>query len=582
VPAFGESGHRAQIPGPLLRMPEGTTLRVKVTNHLEKKATLFGFNTRPGDPKAGIELAPAETRELSFAAGAPGTYYYWARTSEPFKTRSGKIIDQPLFADGQLNGAFVVDPPGSVPADRIFVIDTMFVRADVLQPDFEVVTINGKSYPYTEPLEYIAGETIRWRVLNPSVSEHPMHLHGAFYQLLSLGDFESDTPSPAADRQSVVTENLLRGHTMMLEWKPEHEGRWLFHCHFQGHVSNEVRLPKVVQFVAAPPAESAAHDQAMGAMPMSPTATGETGMNETGMSGSGMKMTDMAGLVLAINVKPSPTSAPPSTAAPHKLDLVIEPSAASGKSPTFTCSVREGKKLVASEDKTVGPPIIVTRGEPTEITVVNHLKNQTTIHWHGIELDSYYDGVMGGGIGHQMTPAIAPGGSFTAHFTPNRAGTFIYHTHAADPDQLSGGIFGALIVLDPGQTFDPEHDKLLVLGSRDPDFTAKRLTLNGAEAPSPMQLQHGVKYRLRLIDMGANLAADFQLGSKEHPATWLALAKDGAKLPARLATASDASLHIASGETYDFEFQSDTPGEIPLHFENTLSKGKLEGKIVVQ
>ena len=581
VPAFAEAGHSAQIPGPLLRMPEGTTLHVKVTNRLKTKATLYGFNTRPGDPKAGTELAPAETRELNFAAGTPGTYYYWARTTEPYKTHSGEIIDQPLFADSQLNGAFIVDPAGTVPADRVFVIDTMFVNADVFQPDFEVVAINGKSYPYTEPLEYTAGDTIRWRVVNPSFSEHPMHLHGAFYQKLSLGDSEADTPSAPADRQSVVTENLRAGHTMMLEWEPEHPGRWLFHCHFQQHVSNEARLPKVVPFVADPPA---AHDhQDMGAMPMTALATANAdGTNRSGMNGSEMKMTDMAGLVLAINVKPSPPAASPSTAASHKLDLVIEPSAAAGKSPTFTCSVREGKKIVASEDKATGPPIVVTRGEPTEITVVNHLKVPTTIHWHGIELDAYYDGVIGGGNGNQITPAIPPGATFTAHFTPNRAGTFIYHTHAPDPDQLSGGIYGALIVLDPGQAFDSEHDKLLVLGSRDAGFTAARLTLNGAEAPSPMQLQRGVKYRLRLIDMGANLAADFQLGSKEHPATWLALAKDGATLPARLATRSDASLHIASGETYDFEFQSDTPGEIPLHFGNTFGKGKIDGKIVVQ
>jgi len=82
------------------------------------------------------------------------------------------------------------------------------------------------------------------------------------------------------------------------------------------------------------------------------------------------------------------------------------PNAASGKTRTFSCSVREGKKIVASEDKSVGPPIVVTRGEPTEITVVNHLDAPTTIHWHGLELDAYYDGVIGGGDGNQITPAI--------------------------------------------------------------------------------------------------------------------------------------------------------------------------------
>src|SRR5208282_2912080 len=267
---------------------------------------------------------------------------------------------------------------------------------------------------------------------------------------------------------------------------------------------------------------------------------------------------------------------------PRKIDLVIEPNAADGKSPTFSCSVREGKKIVAPEDKSVGPPIVVTRGEPTEITVVNHLDAPTTIHWHGIELDSYYDGVAGGGAGDQVTPTIQPGASFVARFTPNRAGTFIYHTHAADPNQLSGGVYGGLIVLEPGESFDAEHDRLLVIGARDDSFVTTRITVNGSEELSPMVLSRGASYRLRLINMAPNLPANVQLGSKEHPATWLAVAKDGAKVPSRLAKPGDAVLHIASGETYDFEFQPEAPGEIPLQIENDDTKSKLVGKIVVQ
>lgn len=564
VPAFAEPGRAAQIPAPMLRMPEGTTIHATVTNKLKMKATVYGLNTRPGDAGAGVEIRAGESHEFTFAAGAPGTYYYWARTTEPLKFGSETLV-QPLWADAYLNGAFIVDPAGPVPADRVFVINAMFAEADVIHPDFEVVTINGKSYPYTEPLEYTAGEIIRWRVINPSISEHPMHLHGAFYRVLSLGTFETDTAYAGPDRQSVVTQNMQPGSTMMMEWTPEHAGRWLFHCHFQFHVSTDERVPVFSPVMAKQYGESEAksgtheHHDAMGAM------------------------NDMAGLVLMINVKASSSApVPASTATPRKLDLVIEPNAAGGKTRTFSCSVREGKKIVASEDKSVGPPIVVTRGEPTEITVVNHLDAPTTIHWHGLELDSYYDGVIGGGTGNQITPAIQPGASFVARFTPNRAGTFIYHTHVADPNQLSGGVYGGLIVLEPGESFDAEHDKLLVIGSRDTFFDAKRLTVNGSEGPSPMVFSRGAKYRLRVINMAPNLGADLLLGSKEHPATWRAVAKDGANVPSRLGKPEDAVLHIASGETYDFEFQPDAPGEIPLQVENSFSKSKLVGKIVVQ
>ena len=558
VQAFAEAGRAPQIPGPLLRMPEGTTLHVAVTNKLKLKATVYGFATRPCDPAAGVEIAPDESHEFTFAAGTPGTYYYWARTTDVLKVGERTLV-QPLRADAQLNGAFIVDPAGSVVADRVFVVDAMFVAADAIHPRVEVLSINGKIYPFTEPLEYGVGDRIRWRVINAGVSEHPMHLHGSFYDLLSAGSFETDTSYASGDRQAVVTEDMHPGTTMMMEWFPTHPGRWLFHCHLQLHISNGERLPTFTE-TGAP---SSHHEDAMG-----------------GMMGA---MNDMAGLVLAINVKAgSSTPVKADTVAPRKIDLVLEPNAADAKSRTFSCSVREGKKIVASEDKSVGPPIVVTRGEPVEITVVNHLAEPTTIHWHGLELDSYYDGVVGGGDGNQVTPAIQPGGSFVARFTPNRAGTFIYHTHASDPNQLPGGVYGGLIVLDPGQTFDVEHDRLLMIGARDNDFLTSRITLNGLETISPIVLHRGVKYRLRVVNMAPDLGANFLIGSAEHPATWHAIAKDGATLPARLAKTQDATLHIVSGEAYDFEFQPEVAGEIPLQIENNLNGAKVMGKIVVE
>ena len=562
VQAFGEAGSAAQIPGPMLRMPEGTTVHVTVTNKLKMKATVYGLNTRPCNAAAGLEIIAGESHEFTFAAGTPGTYYYWARTTEPLKVGSRTLV-QPLRADAQLNGAFIVDPAGPVATDRVFVINTMFVSADPIHPGFEVLSINGKLYPYTEALHYAVGDQVRWRVINAGVAEHPMHLHGAFYDLLSLGTFDRDTEYAAGDRQSVVTENLRGGTTMMMQWIPERAGRWLFHCHFQAHISNDERVP-IFRAADQPERKS----EAAGA-----------DAHHDAMSG----MNDMAGLVLMINVTAAGSA--PARASVHgsrKIDLVLEPNAGDAKSRTFSCSVREGKKIVASGDKAAGPPIVMTRGEPMEITVVNHLDQPTTVHWHGLELDSYYDGVVGGGDGNQITPAILPGGSFVARFTPNRAGTFIYHTHAADPNQLSGGVYGGLIVLEPGESYDAERDRLLIIGARENDFRTSRITLNGSETLSPIVFTRGKRYRLRVINIAPNLGANFQLGSQEHPATWLALAKDGATFPARMAKPQDAVLHIVSGETYDFEFHPETPGGIPLQIENGLNQAKLTGKIVVQ
>ncbi len=56
-----------------------------------------------------------------------------------------------------------------------------------------------------------------------------------------------------------------------------------------------------------------------------------------------------------------------------------------------------------------GPVLVLRRNEPVEVTVVNQLGESTAIHWHGMELDSIYDGVHGwSGVNQNLAPLIPP------------------------------------------------------------------------------------------------------------------------------------------------------------------------------
>jgi len=144
--------------------------------------------------------------------------------------------------------------------------------------------------------------------------------------------------------------------------------------------------------------------------------------------------------------------------------------------------------------------------------------------------------------------------------TPPRAGTFIYHTHIDDIKQLSSGLYGALIVLPPGETFDPETDRLLVISRAGPGETP--IWLNGSRSPKIASFKAGQKYRLRIINIvPENLPVDVTLKIASNPAMWRPIAKDGADLPAGQRELGAAQLTIAVGETYDFEFRPDGPGE---------------------
>jgi hypothetical protein len=82
--------------------------------------------------------------------------------------------------------------------------------------------------------------------------------------------------------------------------------------------------------------------------------------------------------------------------------------------------------------------------------------------------------------------------------------------------------------------------------------------------------------------MAPNLSATLQIGTADHPATWRPISKDGADLPARLSIPGNAAQHIASGETYDFEFRPSTPGQLSFQVENNLNQSKLTATLSIQ
>ena len=174
---------------------------------------------------------------------------------------------------------------------------------------------------------------------------------------------------------------------------------------------------------------------------------------------------------------------------------------------------------------------------------------------------------------------IEPGQSFVAEMTPPRSGTFIYHTHMHN-QQLGSGMFGPLIVVEPGRKFDPGTEKILLISVGGPDDDSPSF-LNGSNQPEPMQLLVGVKYRLRIINITVNnQGPSILLVSGNSPVEWRAIAKDGLDLPRSQAVVKPARQPITVGETHDFEFQPKETGD--LRFEVRNGEGKLVVQMAVQ
>jgi FtsP/CotA-like multicopper oxidase with cupredoxin domain len=526
VAAFAERGKAARIPGPLIRVATGTMIAATITNALPDSTIAVHGLTSHSRPADSLVLRPGETKEVRFAAGAPGTYLYRAVLGK-------HSIDRRMNDEReQVAGAFIVDPAGAGEADRILVINVWGNRVDSTRYR-NALTINGMSWPHTERLEASTGDTVRLRLINASGRTHPMHLHGFYFRVNARGAGNHDTVYAAADRRDVVTETMTPLSTMAMSFVPDRPGNWLLHCHVGFHVVPGSRLNR-----PGPGSHDAkAHDAGV----------------------------HMAGLVVGIMVRPGPGWVSPREGDRRRMRLFVQEGTPRHRAPRALGFVLQEGASSPRPDSVVmpGSMLVLTRGQPTDIVVTNRLPEPTAIHWHGIELESFSDGVAGwSGAPDNLAPSVMPGDSFVARLTLPRAGTFMYHTHLNDVEQLTSGLYGAIIVLEPGERFDPERDHVYVTGWDSPIDPPHRL-VNGDSVPAPIELVAGVPHRFRFINIGVAAAAPFSILRDSTLVRWQRVAKDGADLPRNQATMVPARQPVAVGETYDFIFVPE-PGEYRL------------------
>jgi FtsP/CotA-like multicopper oxidase with cupredoxin domain len=531
VYAFGEDGKSLQNPGPLIRVPQGTAIQAWLHNALPVSVAVHGLGERTGDSDAVVRVAPGAVEQVDFNMKTPGLYLYWAATDvDDLKLRHG--------IDAELTGAIVVDPPGASVNDEIFVME-MISEVAGFGARQTLATINGKSWPYTQRFQYSVGQEAHWRWINATNEPHALHLHGFYYRVDAVNrggrveTYRDDT------RPRVVTERIAQGDSFDMSWSPSRPGNWLFHCHMLQHMIPPI-IPRLPELSVTPAGRS--------------DVDGHAAMGDAAGMGQ---------LILGITALDSAHSSPP---APWHADrkLLLEISERSG-APRYAIQLYDQQSSSeTNKPGLIGPPIVLTRGQLVEIEVVNRLKDPTAIHWHGIELESYYDGVPGwSGSGTQITPPIAPGTSFVAHIVPPRPGTFIYHTHWHDASQLTNGLYGPLIVMPEHEKFDQKLDLTFVFSIGDFGTLQELALINGTPQCKTLQLETGRKYRFRFINISTNnQGMQVSLRDKSVPVDWVKVAKDGADLPAHISTRAQETITV--GETFDVEFSTATAQDLLL------------------
>ena len=166
-----------------------------------------------------------------------------------------------------------------------------------------------------------------------------------------------------------------------------------------------------------------------------------------------------------------------------------------------------------------GPTIRGKLGDTLIVHFYNQLPEETTIHWHGMEVPANMDG------SHIAQLPVPAGGYFRYEFKLLHASLFWYHPHIRTNVQVEKGLYGALLVEDPVANRElglPETEHILVLDDilLDPDgrvaepFPVDPLEnaatqLNGREgnvllvngaADRLAKIRRGIPQRLRIVN----------------------------------------------------------------------------------
>lgn len=124
---------------------------------------------------------------------------------------------------------------------------------------------------------------------------------------------------------------------------------------------------------------------------------------------------------------------------------------------------RHGESLTIN-GQLPGPTLHFKEGEDVTIHVTNKLKEDTSLHWHGLLLPGEMDGVPG----FNNFNGIKPGETFTYNFKVRQSGTYWYHSHSGGQEQE--GLYGPIVITPKnGEIVKTDRDYEVVLS----DFTTE-------------------------------------------------------------------------------------------------------------
>ncbi|WP_257788401.1 multicopper oxidase family protein [Clostridium saccharobutylicum] len=239
-------GYNGSIPGPTIQVYPGDYVNIRIINHLPEATSIHWHgldvpNVMDGVPdvEPSPKIEPGYYFDYHFRiTNPPGTHMYHSHVN---------VAKQDML--GLLGGFVILNPhKKNVNKDYLLLMQEWSLvgleKGKKVEPgqynlkpfsmDFNMFTINGKSFPSTTPMPVEYDDIVRLRLGTIQINHHPMHIHG--HQFL----VEKADGNLIADNDRIFKNTILvaAGETWDVLFKANNPGIWPFHCHISHHVSN--------------------------------------------------------------------------------------------------------------------------------------------------------------------------------------------------------------------------------------------------------------------------------------------------------------------------------------------------------
>jgi len=231
-------GYDDLFPGPVLEMYQGERVRIVFRNDLPESTTLHSHGMELPISMDGIPavtqpyVKPGETFVYEFDVHQEGSFFLHPHVA--MQEAIGMVV--PFIIHPKIAHTPVVDRDFVLVAQQFSILPNATIP-DSNSMDWNFLTINGRSGPYTTPLVCKLGERVRIRFINFStLHQHPMHLHGHTFWV--TGTEGGRIPETAW----IPGNNVIVGvaQSRDVEFIANNPGDWVMHCHMFHHMMNHM------------------------------------------------------------------------------------------------------------------------------------------------------------------------------------------------------------------------------------------------------------------------------------------------------------------------------------------------------